>query len=119
MTLEDDVIIKKGNYCDVDSYSLFYNNGGFRQTELHDILSENEIETVFLTGLARDFCVYWTALDAIKLGYVVGRSNTNGECSGKIDLFRVKNRVVHIPSWWKCCQEYQTEGLLCERWSNF
>ncbi len=52
----------------MDSYSLFFDNGGWRQTELQDILVENDIGTLFLTGLARDFCVYWTALDGINLG---------------------------------------------------
>ncbi len=41
------------------------------------------------------------------------------ECCGKIDLFRVKNMVVHILLWWECCLVYQTEGLLHEGWSNF
>ena len=38
--------------------------------------------------------------------------NKYDECCGKIDLFRVKNRLAHILPWWECCQVYhQTEGL--------
>ncbi len=44
--------------------------------------------------------------------------NIFDKCCGKINLFRVQNRVVHILSWWECCQVYQTEGLFHERWSN-
>ncbi len=46
---------------------------------------------------------------------------SHDECCGKIDLFRVQNRVVHILPWWKCCQllVYQTEGFFPERCSNF
>ncbi len=40
-------------------------------------------------------------------------------CCGKIDLFRVQNRVVHILHWWECCPVYQTEGLFHERCWNF
>ena len=40
------------------------------------------------------------------------------EC-GIIDLFMVQNMVVHILSWWKCCQVNQTEELLPERWLDF
>ncbi len=32
------------------------------------------------------------------------------ECCGKMDLFSVQNRVVHILSWGNCCQVYQIEG---------
>ena len=46
-------------------------------------------------------------------------SGSNDKCCGKIDLFRVQKMVVHILSWWACCQVYQTEGLFHERWPNF
>ncbi len=44
--------------------------------------------------------------------------DTYDECCGKIDLFRVQNRVAHILPWWKCCKVYQTEGVFHERCSN-
>ena len=44
---------------------------------------------------------------------------TDDECCGKIDLFRVQNRVAHILPWWDCCQGYQTEGLFHGRSSDF
>ncbi|CAC5354914.1 pncA [Mytilus coruscus] len=53
----------------VDSYFAFYDNGGFRHTELHDKLQEAGIDALIITGLARDYCVYYTAMDAKKLGY--------------------------------------------------
>ena len=52
----------------VDSYSVFYDNGGFGQTEMQSRLQSAGITTVFITGLARDYCVYWSAKDALKLG---------------------------------------------------
>ena len=51
----------------VDSYSAFFDNGGFTNTELHDKLQAAGITTVYVTGLARDYCVYYTSKDAKKL----------------------------------------------------
>ncbi|CAC5366538.1 unnamed protein product [Mytilus coruscus] len=64
-----DIVIRKGYNCKVDSYSAFYDNVGFRHTELHDKLQEAGIDALIITGLARDYCVYYTAMDAKKLGY--------------------------------------------------
>lgn len=55
------------NKFQVDSYSAFYDNGGFLQTELHSTLQSAEIDTVIITGLATDYCVKYTAIDAKKL----------------------------------------------------
>ncbi len=38
-----------------------------------------------------------------------GEPSINDECCGKIDLFRVQNRVVHILSWLECCRVYKTD----------
>ncbi|VDI68981.1 Hypothetical predicted protein [Mytilus galloprovincialis] len=64
-----DLVVRKGYNCKVDSYSAFYDNGGFRHTELHDKLQEVGIDALIITGLARDYCVYYTAMDSKKLGY--------------------------------------------------
>ena len=52
----------------IDSYSAFYDNGKFQQTELHSILQQHCIERVVVTGLALDYCVYYTSKDAHSLG---------------------------------------------------
>ncbi|XP_071149745.1 nicotinamidase-like [Mytilus edulis] len=64
-----DLVVRKGYNCKVDSYSAFYDNGGFRHTEMHDKLQEDGIDALIITGLARDYCVYYTAMDSKKLGY--------------------------------------------------
>lgn len=68
---ENDIVVKKGYSCGVDSYSAFFDNGGFRQTELDDLLKRNKIELVVVVGLALDYCVYYTSKDALDLGYKV------------------------------------------------
>lgn len=62
-------IVQKGTNIDVDSYSGFADNGDRIQTELHDYLQKNGIKEVYVMGVATDYCVKFTALDAIKRGY--------------------------------------------------
>ncbi|XP_076451541.1 nicotinamidase-like [Babylonia areolata] len=66
-----DVVIQKGDSCGVDSYSAFYDNGGFKQTALNQVLKSRDIGVVVVTGLALDYCVYYTSKDAHRLGYKV------------------------------------------------
>jgi len=54
----------------IDSYSAFYDNGHMTQTELHDELTARNISTLYVVGLATDFCVFYTAMDANTLGLV-------------------------------------------------
>lgn len=62
-------IIRKGYRKEIDSYSGFYENDRKTPTGLHGILTNLAIKRVFICGLALDFCVNYTAIDATKLGY--------------------------------------------------
>lgn len=62
------VIVRKGYHQDVDSYSAFMEADGKTPTGLGGYLKQRGIKRVFVTGLATDFCVAWTAMDARKLG---------------------------------------------------
>ena len=63
------VIVRKGYHRDVDSYSAFMEADGKTPTGLGAYLKERGIRRVFITGLATDFCVAWTAMDARKAGF--------------------------------------------------
>ncbi len=63
-------IVKKGRDPKYDSYSGFRDDGG-KQTELEAILRYHQIQRVVIFGLALDFCVKATALDAKDLGFAV------------------------------------------------
>jgi nicotinamidase/pyrazinamidase len=65
------VIIRKGFHKEVDSYSAFEEADRKTATGLGGYLKQRGIRTVFVTGLATDFCVAWTALDARKAGFEV------------------------------------------------
>lgn len=63
------LVIRKGFHKDVDSYSAFVEADGKTSTGLAAYLKARKIKRVFVTGLATDFCVAWTALDARKAGF--------------------------------------------------
>lgn len=65
------LIIRKGFHKDMDSYSAFKEADHKTKTGLAGYLKERGIKTVFVTGLATDFCVAWTAMDARKSGFEV------------------------------------------------
>ena len=50
-------------------YSAFYDNTETWETDLVKIMADAGITTVYVVGIATDFCVYWTARDAKRLGY--------------------------------------------------
>ena len=63
------LIVRKGYHPNVDSYSAFMEADGKTPTGLGGYLKQRGIKTVFVTGLATDFCVAWTAIDARKMGF--------------------------------------------------
>jgi nicotinamidase/pyrazinamidase len=65
------LLIRKGFRAHVDSYSAFFENDHRTVTGLAGYLRERGIEAVTLTGLATDFCVAYSALDAARLGFRV------------------------------------------------
>lgn len=65
-----DAIVRKGMDERFDSYSGFQDDGG-AQTQLHQVLQDQQIDRLIVYGLATDFCVKATVLDAVKKGYSV------------------------------------------------
>jgi len=68
---ESDIYVKKGFNCFIDSYSAFYDNGGISETQLNDKLRRLNVNKLYITGLALDYCVFYSATDAKELGYDV------------------------------------------------
>ena len=63
------LVIRKGFRKDVDSYSAFTEADGKTTTGLAAYLKARDIKKIFLAGLATDFCVAWSAIDARKAGF--------------------------------------------------
>jgi len=66
-----DLIIRKGFRAAIDSYSAFFENDHVTPTGLHGYLQERGVGDLTMVGLATDFCVRFSAVDAAKLGYKV------------------------------------------------
>jgi len=69
--VDDDIIILKGVDTDVDSYSAFFDNNKAKETNLKSILKSSGIKKLFVFGIATDYCVKFTVLDALELEFEV------------------------------------------------
>ena len=87
------LVLRKGYHRNVDSYSAFVEADSKTQTGLAGYLRERRVDHVYLCGLATDFCVAWSALDARKLGFAA--------------------TVVE-----DACRAIDTQGSLMAAWSN-
>jgi len=88
-----ELIIRKGFHKDVDSYSAFTEADGKTTTGLAAYLKARSVSRVFVAGLATDFCVAWTALDARKAGF---------------ETYVVED----------ACRGIDTQGSLAKAWSD-
>ena len=66
-----DLVIRKGFRREIDSYSAFFENDHVTPTGLDGYLNSRGVRKVTLVGLATDFCVNYSAVDAAKLGFQV------------------------------------------------
>jgi nicotinamidase/pyrazinamidase len=64
-----DHVVHKGTNPELDSYSGFFDNGHVQATGLEDYLRSQGVKRVVILGLATDYCVKFTALDALQLGF--------------------------------------------------
>lgn len=95
-------VVQKGTDPLIDSYSGFFDNDHKKATGLGDYLRQQGVTTVDVMGLATDYCVKFTALDAVDLGFDVsllvegvrGVELTPGDCEKAIDEMR--SRGVQI-----------------------
>ena len=81
------LIIRKGFHEQIDSYSAFMEADRKTMTGLAGYLRERGIDTVFVVGIATDFCVAWTAIDACKLGfktYVIADATKGIDLNGSL-----------------------------------
>ena len=69
MTDKAELVIRKGFRTAIDSYSAFFENDRTTPTGLSGYLRERGLKRIFMVGLATDFCVNYSALDARRLGF--------------------------------------------------
>jgi len=64
-----DKVFFKGTDQEIDSYSAFFDNGHLKSTGLGDFLKSKGITDVYIAGIATDYCVKFSVIDAAKLGF--------------------------------------------------
>jgi nicotinamidase/pyrazinamidase len=90
-------IVKKGMDPTVDSYSGFFDNNKKNQTPLNNYLKEHKINELYICGLATEYCVMYTAIDAKELGFDVTvvtdacRGLTLEGVSNALDVMKAKD----------------------------
>jgi nicotinamidase/pyrazinamidase len=93
-------VIRKGRNPGLDSYSAFFENDRKTPTGLEFLLRGLGYETLFLCGLATDVCVYYSAQDALRLGFetclIEDASRGVTEKSGEEALSKLKNAGAFI-----------------------
>lgn len=94
-------IFRKGMDPEIDSYSAFYDNGHRKSTGLSGYLLERGVKKVFACGLAADYCVYYTAKDALRENfetYLIADAtraiSNDGFEKAKEDLLKRGGKVV-------------------------
>ena len=70
-TNKSDIILRKGSNPKIDSYSAFFENDKNTTTGLEGYLLKKDIKKLYLCGLAFDYCVFYSALDGMNLGFEV------------------------------------------------
>ncbi|RYZ48703.1 MAG: bifunctional nicotinamidase/pyrazinamidase [Chitinophagaceae bacterium] len=97
-----EAIFRKGTNPEIDSYSGFYDNGHRKKTGLADYLKGRGVTTVFLAGLAADYCVYFSGKDALAEGFNVvliedatKAIDEEGYQKARKDLLEKGGRILH------------------------
>ena len=83
------LVIRKGFHAQTDSYSAFMEADKTTRTGLAGYLNERAIKRCFVAGLATDFCVAWTAMDAVKAGfetYVIEDASRGIDAMGSLSI---------------------------------
>lgn len=68
---QTDLIVYKGTNSNIDSYSCFADVIKSNKTKMHSMLQEKGFKKIYILGIATDFCVKFSVLDALELGYEV------------------------------------------------
>lgn len=90
-----EAISRKGMEINIDSYSGFFDNGKKKATGLGAYLKGRGVTSVYVAGLAADYCVYFTALDALDLGF---ESSIITDATKAIDEKELVKKLQHFSS---------------------
>jgi len=92
-----EVVFRKGMDTETDSYSGFFDNGKRKNTGLFGYLKDRNVTEVFICGLAADYCVYFTANDALDLGF-------------QATIIENATKPIDAENWEKIKMEFKAKG---------
>ena len=90
-----EAIFRKGTDPEIDSYSGFFDNGHRKTTALADYLRGKQVHQVSILGLAGDYCVYYTAKDALELGFETCLIEDGIRAINPADFEKVKAEITN------------------------
>ncbi|MDX1760663.1 MAG: bifunctional nicotinamidase/pyrazinamidase [Christiangramia sp.] len=101
-TAKIEAIFRKGTDKKIDSYSGFYDNAHLKSTGLSGYLKEKNARELYFVGLAADFCVYYSVIDALEEGFSVTliedatmALNSDEFEKARIDILRKGGKVIN------------------------
>eukprot|EP00727_Mastigamoeba_balamuthi_P002466 m51a1_g12216 hypothetical protein (260) ;mRNA; f:20372-21463 len=98
--LPTDLVVRKGHDPRVDSYSAFYSVGRMVATELPGLLAKAGVGRVVVAGIARDYCAFYTAMDARSLGldvvFVLDATRAVAEATGDAAVAAMEGAGVMV-----------------------
>ena len=100
-TSKIEAIFRKGTNKSIDSYSGFYDNAHLKSTGLSGYLREKNVEEIYFTGLAAEYCVYFSLMDALAKGFksvliedATRALNEDTFEKARIELLRKGGRII-------------------------
>jgi len=90
-----EAIFRKGTNKEIDSYSGFYDNAHLKSTGLSGYLNEKGISQLYFCGLAAEYCVYFSIIDALKEGFETFLIEDATKAISKTEFEKAKKEILH------------------------
>lgn len=98
-TQRAELVVRKGFRQSIDSYSAFFENDRHTPTGLAGYLRDRGLKRIFLAGLATDFCVHYSAVDARRLGFdtvLIEAGCRAIDLAGSLDVARMEMAAAGV-----------------------
>lgn len=90
-----EAIFRKGTNKEIDSYSGFYDNAHLKSTGLSGYLNEKGVSQLYFCGLAAEYCVYFSIIDALKEGFETFLIEDATKAISKTEFEKAKKEILH------------------------
>lgn len=107
------LVIRKGFRKELDSYSVFFENDRTTSTGLEGWIRKLGIETIVMGGLATDYCVFYSAIDGVNLGFNIIIADDAvcgvGQPAGSIEssIMKMRTAGVRFLASWEILEDFK------------